>query len=511
MSIPVGIDLGTTFSAIAHVNTMRKPEMIPNREGERITPSVILFEDGNPVVGTYAKNASVTDPHNVVQFVKRQMGNPDYVFLDSAEHEHSAVDLSAFVLSKLKRDAQEFLDDEINRAVITVPAYFGDVRRRSTKNAGEIAGLEVLRIINEPTAAALAYGLDRAGPGQTILVYDLGGGTFDVTVMRIEAGKIDVIATDGDHALGGFDFDNRIMEIFENTFKQQTGLSLLEDPNLMQDLREKSEAAKKTLSARTKVTQFFSAGGKSCRIELGRQQFEQAISDLLGRTETLLDIVMSDANMSWGEIDKVLLVGGSTRIPAVSEMLQRLSGKQPDISINPDECVAMGAAIEAAMLAGAPSAAGAPGAGEVSHWKPFQHTDVISHALGIVILNERGIDVNNVMIPKNTTYPARHTDTFYTVQDNQTEVEVVVLQGDDENPDYCVTVGSALLPELPPRPAGQPIEVTYEFDADQMICVRAIDVGTGRMIHTKFEPKGTMSEEEKHRRRLALAEKVKTL
>lgn len=502
MSAPVGIDLGTTFSAIAYVNSMGKPEIIPNREGERITPSVIFFEDGKPVVGTYAKNASASDPENVVQFVKRQMGNPDFVFIDSTGQEYSPVDLSAVILIKLKRDAEAFLGQEIIQAVISVPAYFDDVRRRCTKNAGEVAGLDVLRIVNEPTAAALAYGLERLDQSQTVLIYDLGGGTFDVTVMRIDAGRINVIATDGDHALGGFDFDNRIMDIFETTFKQQTGLSLYDDRNLFQDLREKSEAAKKTLSSRGKVTQFFTAGGKSCRIELTRPQLEQAISDFLGGTETLLDIVVNDAEVCWNDIDKIVLVGGSTRLPAVHEMIARVSGKQPDVSIHPDECVAMGAAIEAEML-GMPKGA--------QRWKPLEHSDVIAHALGIVLTDRFGTEANQVMIAKNTTVPSHATDTFYTVFDSQTEVEIVVLQGDDADPENCIRVGSVILPGIPPRPAGQPIEVTYEYDDNHLIHVTAVDVGSEKSLKESLKLRGIMSEEHIEERRLLLAQRAADL
>lgn len=505
MTTPVGIDLGTTFSAIAYVNKMGKPEIISNREGERITPSAVLFEDGQPIVGTIAKNASVADPDNVIQFVKRQMGNPDYVFVESTGKEYSPVDLSAMILTKLKRDAETFLGEEIRHAVITVPAYFDDVRRRNTINAGQVAGLEVMKIVNEPTAAAMAYGLDKKGAEETVLVYDLGGGTFDVTVIRIGDKKIEVIATEGDHALGGFDFDNCIMEIFEKTFQQQAGVSLYDDSNTLQDLREKSEAAKKILSSRAKVTQFFTAAGQSQKIELTRDRFEEAISSLLGRTETLLDIVLGEANLTWNSIDRVLMVGGSTRIPAVLDMVKRVTGKEPDISVNPDECVAMGAAIQAAMEAAKTIPKKERGQKGARIPDIPEYSDVLAHALGIVILDERQIAVNKVMIPKNTTYPARSKDTFYTAFDDQDEVEVVPLQGDDENPEFCNPLGSAVM-KVPPRPAGQPIEVTYDFDDNQILWVTAVDINTGETINPRFEPKGKMSDDEIQKRQKALSQ-----
>lgn len=465
----VGIDLGTTFSAIAYVNRHGKPEIIANREGERITPSVVLFDGDTPIVGTAAKRSAIAEPLNVVQFVKRQMGNPSWKFRTENGDSYAPEEISAIILKRLKEDAEQMLGAAIDNAVITVPAYFNDAQRKATHDAGRIAGLNVMRIINEPTAAALSYGFEKIQEPNTILVYDLGGGTFDVTIMQANKGEIKVIATGGDKNLGGFDWDNEIMTFLNDEFKNHDGPDIFDEPAWEQDLRDKAEIAKKTLSARDKTSVFLSAGGKNLSVDLTREQFENLTAPLLNRTATIMEFVLDDARMKWQDIDKILLVGGSTRMKAVSAMIERVTGKSPSKEVHPDEVVATGAAIQAALI----QAKG--GSAERSLFPVVKIEDVNSHSLGIVALDQHGKDINSIILKKDTHIPCKVSDVFCTVTDNQTELRIRVTEGEDSDLNAVTIHGETVL-KIPPYPRGAPVEVFFEYDHDGIIHVTVVDL-----------------------------------
>jgi len=479
----VGIDLGTTFSAIAAVNGAGKPEIIPNREGERITPSVVLFDGDSPLVGSIAKQSAVTSPLNVVQFVKRQMGNPSWKFRSEQGETFTAEDVSAIILKRLKDDAEVALGVTVKDAVITVPAYFDDAQRKATQDAGLIAGLNVLRVINEPTAAALAYAFDdfqrsiQQGEDnvfkcheQTIMVYDLGGGTFDVTIMRLGKGGVEVVATGGDKNLGGFDWDNEIMKFLNEDFKKQTGIDLYGTPELEQQLRDKAEIAKKTLSGRDKANVLLSAEGKTASLILTRDAFETMTASLLKRTANIMEFVLEDAGLQWTAINKILLTGGSTRMKAVPSLVERLTGKKPSCELHPDEVVAIGAAIQGAILH---TEENTP-----TSFPIVRVQDINSHSLGVVALNSDGKAENSIILKKGTPIPCKASDTFYTVQEHQRAVEVQVTEGEDTDLAYVKVVGKGEM-KLPPYPVESPIEVYFEYDHDGIIHVRVYDL-TGK-------------------------------
>lgn len=339
----VGIDLGTTFSAIAYVNQHGKPEVIPNREGDRTTPSVVFFEDdGTPIVGKEARNQAIIEPRRTVRFVKREMGNPSFRFNVDGK-EYFPEDLSAMILKKLKNDAEAHLGKDVAKAVISVPAYFKDAQREATRQAGQIAGLEVIRIINEPTAAALAYGLEKIEGDQTLLVYDFGGGTFDVTIMKIQGKEFTVIATDGDEKLGGKDIDAKLVEYLASEFQREHGIDLRQEPHTHQDLWDKAEIVKKDLSFRNDFPVTLSSGGSTLRVDIDRDLFDELTADIIKKTEEGLHRIIKASGLSWNAIDTILLAGGSSRIPAVKELLKRVTGKDAARDMNPDECVALAA------------------------------------------------------------------------------------------------------------------------------------------------------------------------
>jgi molecular chaperone DnaK len=491
----VGIDLGTTYSAIAVVNNHGRSEILSNREGDRITPSVILFEGGVPIIGNMAKRAAIANPLNFVQFVKRQMGNSSWKFRTEEDEEFTPEELSALIIKRLKEDAEIMLDEKITDAVITVPAYFDDAQRKSTQDAGKIAGLNVLRIINEPTAAALSYGIDKVNEKQTVLVYDLGGGTFDVTIMQVDKNKINVIATGGDKNLGGFDWDNALMVHLNEEFVNQGGPDLFDDPSLEQDLRDKSEIAKKTLSTpgmeKTKV--FLSAGGLNAQINLTLSDFESLTESLLSRTERIMMFVLEDAKLEWKDIDKILLVGGSTRMKAVSSLVNEVTGKKPSMEVHPDEVVAMGAALQGALLEIA------DGKSDLVEKKDFplvEIKDVCSHSLGVVSIDERGEDINSIVLRKDTQLPCKVSDIFSTVIDNQTKLKVQVTQGEDTDVNYITIIGESLM-TIPPYPKGSPIEVFFEYDNDGLIHVSVFDLTAQKSLgEMKIGRKANLSEEE---------------
>ena len=484
----VGIDLGTTFSAIAHVNEHGQPEIIPNAETERITPSVILFEDALVTVGKIAKQNARAVPEQIVEFVKREMGKSKEEFFRNFDgKDYSAEELSALILTKLKQDAEAYLGEEITDAVITVPAYFHDAEREATRNAGTIAGLNVLQVLNEPTAAALAYGIDRLGSNQNVFVFDLGGGTFDVTVMEVSESAIKMIATNGDHRLGGKDWDDQIIRYIAENFDLEHGENPLTDLHAYQDLQTIAISAKESLSQRQKARIICGYNGKTTRVELTRETFEELTAELLEKCRSLSEVVLAEAKMTWDQIDTVLLVGGSTRMPMVQAMISEISGKPINpMEVNPDEAVAIGAALQGTLrqiseesAADLPDAVvdrflGADGTAKVTV------TDGATHNLGLVILNAQHEEVVHVMIPKMTTVPCEMADHFGTVNANQSSALIQVVQGleqDQQETDGSMfeehKLGECLL-ELPSGlPRGARVDVTYKYNLDQTLEVTA--------------------------------------
>jgi molecular chaperone DnaK len=486
----IGIDLGTTNSCVATLEA-GKPVVIPNSEGSRTTPSVVAFSKngGDRVVGITAKRQAVTNSERTIMSVKREMGTDWKKEIDDSEY--TPQEISAFILQKLKSDAEDYLGREVNQAVITCPAYFTDAQRQATKDAGRIAGLEVLRIINEPTAAALAYGVDK-DDDQTILVYDLGGGTFDVSVLEIYQvdgqPQIEVKATSGDNRLGGDDFDEVVIDWLVSEFKKSTGIDLSSDMTAKTRLREAAEKAKIELSG-TNTTQinlpFITMSGdgqpEHLDISLSKAKFEDLISDLVERTMGPTRRAMKDAGIKKGNVDKVILVGGSTRVPAVQEAIEKEVGKPPFKGINPDEAVAVGAVLQAGIITGD------EGVTDVLL------LDVTPLTLGIETLG----GIMTTMIERNTTIPTRRSETFSTAADNQPAVEVHVLQGEREFAKDNITLGRFHLMGIPPSPRGIPqIEVTFDIDANGIVNVSAKDLGTGTEQSIKIESQTSLSEDE---------------
>ncbi|MBF8378249.1 molecular chaperone DnaK [Alicyclobacillus mali] len=481
----IGIDLGTTNSCVA-VLEGGEPVVIPNAEGNRTTPSVVAFtKDGERLVGDVAKRQAITNPDRTIISIKRHMGTDHKVAIDGKSY--TPPEISAMILQKLKADAEAFLGEPVTQAVITVPAYFSDSQRQATRDAGRIAGLEVLRIINEPTAAALAYGLDK-GEDQTILVFDLGGGTFDVSILELGDGVFEVKATSGNNHLGGDDFDNRIIQHLIDLFKKDTGIDLSNDRMAMQRLKDAAEKAKKELSSTLTTTislPFISAdatGPKHLEVNLTRAKFEELTADLVEATMGPTRQALQDAGLTPADIDKVILVGGSTRIPAVQEAVKRLIGKEPSKGVNPDEVVAIGAAIQAGVLTG-----------EV---KDIVLLDVTPLSLGIETMG----GVFTRIIPRNTTIPTSKSQVFTTAADNQTSVEIHVLQGEREMAAGNKTLGRFTLNDIPPAPRGVPqIEVTFDIDANGIVHVSAKDLATGKSQRITITASSGLSKDEVER------------
>jgi molecular chaperone DnaK len=470
----VGIDLGTTFSAISVVNQHGVPEILANAEGDRITPSVILFEDDEVIVGNYAKQAAVVYPDQVVEFVKRHMGTEEPVF-HYRDRGYNPEELSAFILKKLKHDAELQLGVPVDKAVITVPAYFNDHERRATMRAGEMAGLTVLKLINEPTAAAFAYGLAHMGEPQRVLVFDLGGGTFDVTIVDIGNKEVNVVATSGDHHLGGMDWDDRLIDYVAKAFAEKHGINPLDDEASHQDLRQKCVSAKISLTRRPKVNIFHDYESKVLRLSLTREKFEELTADLLTRTRQLTASVLTDSGCAAEAIDKVLLAGGSTRMPMVRRMLEETFERAPATDINPDECVAMGAALTAAVEA-------AEMAGEESPVDIRTH-DVTSHSLGMVVYRDNALH-NSRIISRNTRIPCEKSrDTYTTTHDGQITIDLWLVQGELDDPLQCAVLGHFEFYGIPSRPAGESrLSVTYRYNANGIVEVEATDLSTSQIL-----------------------------
>ena len=479
----IGIDLGTTNSCVA-VMEGGEPVVITNSEGARTTPSVVSFQaNGERLVGQIAKRQAITNPEHTIISIKREMGTDHKTKID--DKTYSPQEISAMILQKIKADAEAYLGETVTQAVITVPAYFNDAERQATKDAGRIAGLEVLRIINEPTAASLAYGLDKTDHSEKIFVYDLGGGTFDVSILELGDGVFEVLSTNGDTHLGGDDFDQKIIDYIANDFKAQYGIDLRNDKSAVQRLKEAAEKAKIELSSsmQTNINLPFitadATGPKHIDMNLTRAKFNELTHDLVQRSIEPMKKALSDAGLSISQIDKVILVGGSTRIPAVQEAVKNFTGKEPSKGVNPDECVAMGAAIQAGVLTG-----------EV---KDVLLLDVTPLTLGIETLG----GVATPLIERNTTIPAKKSQVFSTAADGQTSVEIHVVQGERQMAADNKTLGRFTLSGIAPAPRGIPqIEVTFDIDANGIVKVSAMDKGTGKEANITITASTNLSDEE---------------
>lgn len=483
MSRAVGIDLGTTNSVVS-VMEGGDATVIANAEGFRTTPSVVAFDkSGNALVGEPAKNQAITNPERTISSIKREMGTNWNIDIDGKKY--SPQEISARILMKLKKDAEAYLNAEVKEAVITVPAYFDDAQRTATKEAGQIAGLDVLRIVNEPTAAALAYGLDKSNSHETILVFDLGGGTFDVSLLSLGDGVLEVMATNGDTKLGGNDWDQAVIDWLIEKFKGDKGIDLSQDPSAVQRLKEASEKAKIELSQKPEAQinlPYVSAtdtGPLHLDYTLTRSAFEEMTKELLDRCKHPFEQAIKDAGVDKSKIDHVILVGGSTRMPAVAELVKSLSGKEPHKGVNPDEVVATGATIQAGVLKG-----------DVTD---LLLLDVTPLTLGI----ETKGGIRTPLIERNTTIPTKRSETFTTAEGNQPSVEIHVLQGEREMAQYNKTLGKFMLDKLPPAPAGVPqIEVTFDIDANGIVNVSARDQATGNEQHITITGQSSLSDEE---------------
>ena len=475
----IGIDLGTTFSAVAHIDAYGKPQIIPNFENERITPSVILFEGENAVVGSVARNSAVAEPEKIVEFVKREMGKPkEHFHREFGGKKYSAEELSAVILMKLKKDAEKYLKEPVTDAVITVPAYFNDAERTATITAGRLAGLNVLQIINEPTAAALSYGLDKLDDTQTVFVFDLGGGTFDVTIMRIENHKLDIIATNGDHRLGGKDWDDVIVNFIAEEFDRVHGENPLLDLQSYQDLQTRSVAAKIQLSTRPQVALVHQHHGHSIKVDLTREEFEKRSRHLIEKCKIICEMTLQDAKLKWSDISKILPVGGMTRMPMVREMIASLSETPVVSELNPDEAVAVGASIQATLsMLNEENVSGEKLVADSTRQKfssreggLIQVNDITSHTLGVVLWDESTLEEYVYpMIRKRTPVPANARNLFGTANANMARAVVKIVEGESSLPAECTPLGVCDVTLPPFLPKGSPVHLSYKYNSNQVL------------------------------------------
>ena len=493
----VGIDLGTTYSAIAQLDPEGQPLSVPNADGKTITPSVVILgEDGKVIVGPSFERMALEKPQNIVEAIKRQMGNKEFSIVYQ-EKKLTAEFISALIIKKLKQDAEKTMGPIAN-AVVTVPYYFNDVRRKATQDAGKIAGLNVIDIINEPTAATLAYAWQKGQLGRpdafqgerTIMVYDLGGGTFDVTVVRYTATSFKVLATDGDVMLGGLDWSRRIVDYIAEQFHTKHGEDPREDPETLMQLTQECEQAKRDLSDRAQIPISAYYKGKNHTVALTRGDFERLTGDLMQRTRDTTELVMQQAGVGKGELDEVVLVGGSTYMPVVESMLAEATGKEPSRDVTPEEAVAQGAAIHAGILeARATGGAGRLGQAVIKRLRSVSATDVNSHSLGVKISdpNDRSRKINHIMIPKNTPIPNEAKQRFVTNSENQQRIHICVLEGDATDPDACTTIGDFRIYNLPPNlPKGSPVEVAYHYDKNGRISAHAKELTSNEEAKTEI-------------------------
>jgi len=496
----VGIDIGTTFSALAVLNAIGKPEIVPNADGERLTPSAIFFDEENSDVirvGVEAINSRHLNAERSVRWIKRHMGDANYrKNVDGKDW--TPVELSALILKKLKQECSAE-HGEISDVVISVPAHFDEVRRKATMDAGTMAGLNVIGIVNEPVAAALYYATTREVSGK-VLVYDLGGGTFDVTIMDVKGHQMEIVCSQGDHALGGIDFDKEILKMLEQGYKEKFGAELINSDEDRAKYEDEAEDVKKTLSRRKTAKKMLYGPAGNLKVEITREMFEQAISSLIARTDILVEVVLEEAGIEPSGIDKVLLVGGSTRIPLVQERLEKTFGFAPETAVNVDECVALGAALHAGLTVLREKPDAVP-AGISSGLSDINLTDVCNHSYGTIcapVDKETGRRVvqNRIILKKNTPLPCEASQMFYTMSKGQTEVEVTVTQGEDTAPEYVNKIATHKF-ELPPdRPAKCPIKVTYSYDVNQRMHCRFQDLESDRVLEVKFslDKNGEMSQ-----------------
>ncbi len=486
----VGIDLGTTFSALAILNAIGKPEIVPNADGDRITPSAIFFDEENPDiirVGIEAINSRYLNAQRSVRWIKRHMGDAKYTKKVDGKS-WTPVELSSLILKKLKQDCSAE-HGQIRDAVISVPAHFDEVRRKATMDAGAMAGLNVIGIVNEPVAAALCYATARKVSGK-ILVYDLGGGTFDVTVMDVKGHQMEIICSQGDHALGGIDFDRKILEMLEQSYREKFDSELINSDEDRAKYEDEAEDIKKTLSRRPVAKKMLYGSAGSRKTEITREMFEQAISSLITRTDILLEVVLEEAGCQPSEIDRVLLVGGSTRIPLVQRHLEKMFAFPPETTVNVDECVALGAALHAGLTMLREKPDSVP-AGISSGLKGINLTDVCNHSYGTICApvdkeTGRRTIANRIILKKNTPLPCECTQMFYTMSKGQTELEVTITQGEDTAPEYVNKIATYKF-ELPPsRPAKCPIKVTYSYDVNQRMHCKFQDLESGRVLEVDF-------------------------
>lgn len=493
MSAIVGIDLGTTYSCLAVLNSVGRPEIVPNADGERITPSVIFFPEDTPdksLVGIEAVNSRQLSADRVVSKIKRHMGDPEFNVTIAGTGEMNPIELSSLILKKLKNDCSTTAG-EIQDVVITVPSFYDEVRRQAVMKAGEMAGVNVLGIINEPTAAALFYAVTNDVGGK-VLVYDLGGGTFDVTIMDVNGKQIDIVCSQGDHELGGVDFDHTIMDLMNAAYEDEHGVELWSTPEEAARFEAEAEDCKRALSRREKVRKLLHGPSGSLTFELTREDFEEAISAKIMRTEMLVEMALDEADLSPSDIDVVLLVGGSTRVPLVSKRLEKLFGKPPTTAVNVDECVALGAAIHAGLVLGREEPTKVSTSIRAG-LEDVKMVDVCNHSYGTIHLSfvettGRHEEQNSIIIQKNTPLPCTRSEEFFTLVDGQTEVAIRVTQGEGEDPAFVNILASPTFSLPPNRPAGQKIVFTYSYDTNQRMQCTFLDVSSGQSLEVELGP-----------------------